>query len=94
MNCPNTYTADLVAMGLVLLVLGLALAGLIFTGLRARKSAAGEALLEACAGDWDAVALAIENVRQENELVARGGFSNAEYSAMLERLVDTKDPRK
>lgn len=67
-SVPPDYIRDLVAIALVLITF--ALAGLIYTAIHMRRSVVGERLLEVCGGDWQAANLAIENVREENSLMA------------------------
>lgn len=68
MECVNDHALDILFMALVLCLFGLA--GLIYTAINARRSVIGQRLLEACADDWETAMLAVENVRQENELMA------------------------
>jgi hypothetical protein len=69
MECVNDHALDVLHMAIVLAAF--ALAGLIYTAINARRSAIGGRLLEVCGNDWQTAALAVDNVRQENELVAR-----------------------
>lgn len=69
MECINDHALDVLVMALVLAAF--AVAGLIYCACVARRTAIGARLLEVCGGDFQTAALAIDNVRQENELVAR-----------------------
>lgn len=64
-TCVSHYLLSLAMCGFIVGIFGLA--GLAYAWQVVRRATLGDALLKACANDWDTAAIAVDNVRRENE---------------------------
>lgn len=77
--CVPNYLLGLAFCGVVIGIFGLA--AVAYAWSIVRRATLGDALLQACANDWDTAAIAVDNVRRENEAMheamTRGARGNA-----------------